>query len=59
MLYVVTDSLITQLRAMGATAVNGGKLQYPETVPTLWARLPNGKILTVEEDESSETLVAR
>lgn len=59
MRYIVNDSLITQLRANGATAIDGGKLQYPEQVPAPWAKLKNGKVLTVEEDEATEELVAR
>lgn len=58
MLYVVTDTLIAKLRAEGATAIDGGKLQYPEQVPAPWAKLKNGKVLTVAENEVSETLYA-
>ncbi len=58
MIYVITDRLVTTLRALGATAIDGGKLQYPDTVPAEWAKLPDGDILIADEDEENETLRA-
>ncbi len=57
--HVITDRLVTTLRALGATAVDGSKLQFPEYTPAPWAKLKDGTVLTAVEDEKNETLVAR
>ncbi len=57
--HVITDRLVTTLRALGATAIDGSKLMYPDTVPSPWAKLKDGKILIADEDEVTEILIAR
>ncbi len=56
---IITDSLVASLRAKGATAIDGSKLQYPDTAPAKWAKLKDGTVLAAIEDEENETLNAQ